>query len=329
MKHIVVTGSSGFLGQHLLQVFSTLQESEGSGFHIHALYHSSPGFSDAVSRLSEGSNVAFSAELVDISNQKQVSEWMDMNYSKNHLQIDACIHLAAISSPRVCETEPDRSTLANNPTLFFDSLYQQNPNMLMLVISTDQVYPGTQSMGSLYEEADPTGPCNVYGKTKCQLEETLLSERYESFCTVLLRSSIILGPKARLASAHDTFVHFIASRDGQDTTFFTDERRSVVSTTDVVETLLWFVSNTQEASWRGIYNLGGPDALSRMDMAKAVFEYFSYDQKHLIAAKKAEQPAGPVASPLDICMTSQKVQELTKQEFMSFPEILKLTFGIK
>ena len=183
-------------------------------------------------------------------------------------------------------------------------------------------------MNPPFIETDVATPCNTYARSKLEMENYLLEKKKDNghLSVALLRSSIILGPRAPFLSAHDTFLHFCESRgkDPKETTFYTDERRSVVSVFDVVDTIKWFVANISATRTEstcpspsqnvdGVYNMGGPDSISRYDMAAAVFDHFGYDKnKFLIAAEKKNQPqqAG-VASPLDITMNSQKVYDMT------------------
>jgi dTDP-4-dehydrorhamnose reductase len=317
---ILLTGSSGFLGQHLLKALLTLPD---DSFTVQALYRSVEGFEGAVENFSNEFSVPVHTERLDHTHQEKVDEWIGR---QQHSTIDICIHTAALSSPRDCEEKPQEAERINNPTYFFDALHKHNPKMRMIALSTDQVYAGDQPP---YTETDEARPCNVYGETKLALEESLTS-RFSS-AMILLRSSIILGPKAPIlpGCAHTTFLHFIASREGVDTTFFTDERRSVVAVDDVVASVLWFVmaTDTEETVVvPGIYNMGGPDSWSRMELAQAVFGHLHYDPKHLIAAKKADQQLGPVQSPLDISMSSSKLLESTGLTFRRLPEVLKDTF---
>jgi len=194
----------------------------------------------------------------------------------------------------------------------------------IIALSTDQVYVGTTD--NLFVEDDddlsPPQPVNVYGKTKLEMEDILLKTMDE---VVVLRSSIILGPKAPItiqdAPAHDTFFHFCASRCHQPTTFFTNEYRSVVSLSHVcriithfmtipklpIESLLSCSSSSRSTTHHPqIYHMGGPIKVNRMEMAQAVFDYLGYDCSVLVAAQQTNPQ-----SPLDIGMDSRKLERAT------------------
>ena len=324
--NILLTGSSGFLGQHVLKALSSTYPPHGgtTSCHIRALYYSVEGFEEAVKELStDGSvQVEIEAEPLDFTREKDVDQWI----ARLNSGFDACIHTGAISTPRVCQEDAGMANAVNNPKYFFDALYQKNPKMLVIALSTDHVYAGDKK--TPYTETDATKPLNNYGKTKVAMEQYLLTKHPES--SVILRSSIMLGPKAPLLpeKAHSTFVHFIASRDGTDTVYFTDEIRSVVAVQDVVDSILWFTFAylKKDGSFvSGYYNMGGPKPLSRMEIAQAVFEYLGNDPKHLIAKKRADQPPGSVPNPLDISMDSSKLQRVTGLSFRSLRDNLKAT----
>jgi dTDP-4-dehydrorhamnose reductase len=315
--NIVLTGASGYLGQHILhRLVTNPPPGDLEHVHIYALYGSKEGFPEAVMQLD--STKAITVESLDLSNAQAVTVW-----TRDHPGMDVCIHTAALSSPRVCENEKEKARNLNVPHHFFQQL--EAGNCRIIALSTDQVYEGTAPP---YVETDFAKPVNVYGTTKLAMEDSL------STCTdaVVLRSSIILGPKAPLAPAHDTFLHFCASREGKPTDFYTDECRSVIFVKDAVETVLWFAQASLGESAhdaihrRRVYNMGGPVSVSRVDLARAVFDHLAYNDECIQAKEKAKLPAGPVASPLDISMNSSRLTSLMNRSFASLEEMIQATF---
>jgi dTDP-4-dehydrorhamnose reductase len=161
--------------------------------------------------------------------------------------------------------------------VFFDALRKHSVKIIAL--STDQVYDGTHPP---YRETDSAGPCNVYGQSKLEMEDYMLSINNGDdddddddsghpprSDVIVLRSSIMLGSKAPIlpSIAHGTFLHFCHSREGVETEFYTDERRSVVAVADVVAVIQWLVANDNVAA-AGTFNLGGPQSVSRLEMAE-------------------------------------------------------------
>jgi dTDP-4-dehydrorhamnose reductase len=216
-----------------------------------------------------------------------------------------CIHTAALSNPRQCQQDAARAHTLNVPTAFFDAC--QARGCAMICLSTDQVYcgscpPYTDDEQQAERSTASLRPVNVYGATKLAMEQSVLQCPSKDAPSVILRSSINLGREAPILPehAHDTFLHFCASRQGVETEFYTDERRTVVSVDDVIASIHWFVRDscrrlpvvhvstkddigTMPPPVTGIFNMGGPTSVSRFDMARAVFEHLGYDPVHLVA----------------------------------------------
>ena len=332
IPHIVLTGSSGFLGQHLLHsLVNEPLNANAKECVVHALYGGMQGFPEAVAAMtSSNSNTGTTVKVhkLDLTNTSEVQAWIDEYVAS----VTVCIHAAALSVPRQCQQDPIKAQALNVPSPFLEGLAKNHVHIIGL--STDQVYDGTKGN---YVETDATNPLNIYGRTKVELENYLsqLTTRY-NIRSVSLRSSIILGKKAPLLpeKAHDTFLHFCASRQDQETTFYTDECRSVIAAEDVVKVIRWFVQSilttTESTSTSSIYNMGGPEPVSRMDMAQAVFRYFNYAPDKLVAAVKADlPPSSEVPSPLDITMDSSKLVELIVSDIVwkKLDDIVQLTFS--
>jgi dTDP-4-dehydrorhamnose reductase len=382
---VILTGASGYLGQQLLHAFMTSTENNNYYYHIHALYGgNTPGFVEAVQRhacahaqsqttVQKSSTCVVQVEALDLTDANAVQEWMvanDASFLNNNSVV--CIHTAALSNPRACQKDSERAHALNVPKAFFDACISSR-GFAMICLSTDQVYAGT--CPPYIEEEDHAGetttsrptaalsPVNVYGATKLAMEQYVLqlSSNFKNNSNitkvVVLRSSIILGRKAPILPehAHDTFLHFCASRKGMDTDFYTDERRSVVSVDDVVASIQWFVrdclqqqqlqvsppptitpgntalSTTTTASGGMIFNMGGPTSVSRFEMARAVFKHLGYDPAHLIAKEKRfqeqQQQDEQVPSPLDISMDSKKIESIAGRTFESLSFMVQKTFS--
>jgi dTDP-4-dehydrorhamnose reductase len=278
---------------------------------VYALYKEQNGFPKAVAAAGI-SSAKVHVQSLDLTDETAVQEWV-----ASHPDVELCVHLAAMSNPTVCEQEPQKALECNNPQHWFRALFSQN--IPIVALSTDQVYDGRNAP---YKETDAANAINVYGTTKVALENFFQESISTPF--IILRSSIVLGPLAPFGGAHSTFLHFIETRNGQETDFYTDECRSVVSVKDVVDVLVYFCQHGTTSS--GIYNMGGRDRVSRYDMAHAVFKYFGHDTRYLVAKKKAALPVSGVASPLDISMDSTKLSQLMGIQFQGLDDIIRDTF---
>ena len=85
--------------------------------------------------------------------------------------------------------------------------------------------------------------------------------------------------------------------------YYIDEYRSIVYVGDVIRTLSHFLKVGTRVHPK-IYNLGGPESLSRYDLALGVAEHCGFDAALLVEAEKAPLPPSPVPNPLNISMVS-------------------------
>jgi len=387
MKTIVLTGASGFLGQHVLRALLLLQQQQQQQeqpFRVLALAHrNAVELETAVQEfLLHNNNKNHSCVVVssvDLTCPESIESWLKQQPNDSINKIDVCLHTAAWSSPAHCEADPATATVHNVPTHFFNALAEHNPHMRVVALSTDQVYDGsvadqqqknhdndtTNNAADLfhYTEESLAVPVNHYGRTKLAMEDFVLTAFPNT--AILLRSSIILGPNAPFSKAHDTFLHFCASRKDTATTFYTDEMRSVIAVSDVVRILLTCCgccgcttntttnNNTVDVPSvpvpAGIYCMGGPAAVSRHDMAVATLSYLqmdatSIDAVAIKATKKSslssqtQQPqnnnnnTAVAISPLHIAMDSSKLYAavgMKATQLQTLEEMVVATFAKK
>ena len=353
-KRIVLTGASGYLGQHFLHSLITTPPPDGQRIDVIALYNRLEGFEASVHALSSScaEGVTVCVESLDLTNTEKVKEWKAATLLRQKEQegpakgcADICLHVAAMSSPRACQASPEQAMAVNIPKAFFRAM----KGVPIVALSTDQVYDGTGVVvspelgvdgyyvedGSKGVNFDTNPPANVYGKTKLKMERYLQEHHADLF--IALRSSIIIGPKAPIdgSHVHDTFLHFVQSRKEQETTYFDNEYRTVLSVSHVIATLNWMIQNfslradadadgsSSLKQYSGIYNLGGKCRANRVDLARAVFDHFGFDKKYVVATKQTSP-----TSPLDISMDSRKLHQLTGFEAQpnTLKELVQLTF---
>jgi dTDP-4-dehydrorhamnose reductase len=372
--HLILTGASGYLGQHLLSNWikeglpSSISDNNNTctvKYKITALYNRLEGFPDAVEEFCQcqlaEKNIngildvtVLSIDLTDPNHSIESliqEETTRTTSNKNSTatgqgsttkSIIILVHTAALSSPKLCEENPEHAKAINVPVIFFDNVLgiktktmNNNYSSSIIALSTDQVYDGNLLQSNdkdnlnLYKENEKEGlnPVNVYGRTKLEMEEYLLQKQQQhkqqqqksSSMLFALRSSIILGPKAPIQpnGVHGTFLDFVKSRgeNNQETTFFINEFRNVVKVDFVLQTINDIITkrvvmnndntcNTTTDPMPVVFNMGGPERVNRMDMAKAVFTKFGYDHKLLLPTKQTSP-----LSPLDISMDSSFLQK--------------------
>lgn len=167
--------------------------------------------------------------------------------------------MAAISSPAACEKDTAMSSTVNCPSQLLAAMKQACPEALLIQLSTDQVYDGSNA---IYQEGAKAAPVNAYGSQKLAFEEEISSAwpkhhirkrshkpylavfdrdvramrnvvNDEEHCIAFaVRSSLIYGPAPpRKCSKGASFVQFLessikaAKETSKPFTLFVDEVR--------------------------------------------------------------------------------------------------------
>ena len=136
MKKILVTGSSGQLGQCLKQLL--LSATDISCYFA-------------------------TREDLDITNSDEVQRF----FSEHNF--DYCINTAAYTNVEKAESEQKEAFLINAEGAYSLAKACKKHNVVLLHISTDYVFDGMAK--TPYQEQDPTNPLNVYGASKLKGEQ--------------------------------------------------------------------------------------------------------------------------------------------------------------
>ncbi|GMH21707.1 hypothetical protein Nepgr_023549 [Nepenthes gracilis] len=308
-KKVLVVGGTGYLGQHLLQGFSEIQ---------------SPAYDLAFTFLSNLPQKLLDAVPHSLPFRVDLRSGHGFDsIFQSFGQPDVVINCAALSVPRVCEVDPNAAMAINVPTHLVNWLSSfKEKNTLVIQLSTDQVYEGSKSF---YKEEDEVVPVNVYGKSKVEAER-LISSNCLNFA--ILRSSIIFGPQTISPLPKSLPVQWMDSvlSKGNKMDFFYDEFRCPVYVKDVVtitRSLMerWISDGKQ---MQLLLNVGGPDKVSRVQMAEAVAHIRGYDSS-LINPVSALSVDRGVQSPSDISMDISKLVKTVGVTPIPFIEGVRLT----
>jgi len=334
---ILITGSSGYLGQHLLHYLTQ----SGSSNTIYAAYGSLSTFPSDCALLQESTKSKL--ELIDQTTFNLSDAESVKSFIANHT-FDAIIHLAAISSLYACEKNPANAMATNCPSCLLEALTTRNTTMpnhvtKFIFLSTDQVYDGFDAP---YKEADETGPINLYGKSKLAFETKLLACDKTKILPIILRSSLILGGITPLGSCRkQSFLQFVQERlsSQTETGFFYNEYRNVVYVGDIVQIIHYFIHNklndVDDTSFIPVFNMGGKQRVARDKIADEVASVTGLDSVYI---KRAARPpplpldATPngdeviVRNPPDISMNMNKLEKVTGITMKGLQEMVKLSF---
>lgn len=308
-KRILVVGGTGYLGQHLLRGYSGVPDSPYDLAFTYCsnlprdLLDAFPG------------SLAFRVDLQTGGGLDAVSQAFG--------QPDVVVNCAALSVPRACEADPAAAMSINVPSTLLEWLSTfKEANTLLIHLSTDQVYEGVKSF---YKEEDETIPVNVYGKSKVAAEQ-FISKNWSNFA--ILRSSIIFGPQTISPvpkSLPIQWIDGILSR-GDKAEFFDDEFRCPVYVKDVVTVIQALTSKWMSDGERMqlLLNVGGPDRVSRAQMAETVAHIRGYNTS-LITLVSASSVDRGVRSPADISMDITRLVQTLRISPTPFKEGVRMT----
>ncbi|MCL7046614.1 hypothetical protein MKW94_027391 [Papaver nudicaule] len=310
-KKILVLGGTGYLGQHLLVGFLEQIKQQNQPYELAFTHYSTL----PQSLLNEiPSSVAFHVDL-------QTGQGLD-SISTAFGQPDVIVNCAALSVPRVCETDPAAAMAINVPSSVVKWLSKFGDNVLLIHLSTDQVYEGAKSF---YKEEDKTFPVNVYGKSKVAAEQ-FISANCSNYA--ILRSSIIYGPQTISPIEKSLPIQWIDGvlSKGAEVDFFHDEFRCPVFVKDVVDVILTLSKKwiSDKKQMKLLLNVGGPDRLSRLQMAEAVATVRGYSTSLLKRVSASSVNRG-VNSPADISMDISKLAQTLGMQPTPYLDGVRLT----
>ena len=167
---------------------------------------------------------------------------------------DIVIHLAGVSSPDICRRDQARSLKINveGTLTFLHRCIERGARVIFY--SSDVVY-GMTSNG--VDEQAETQPVGLYGQMKRDVEIELVKSQKAK----IVRLSYVF-------SRNDKFLQYLAESDARNeaATIFHPFFRNVVHLLDVIEGTRSLCENWEQFP-QNIFNFGGPELISRLDIA--------------------------------------------------------------
>jgi dTDP-glucose 4,6-dehydratase len=254
MPRAVVTGGAGFLGAHLCRRLLD------RGWEVVAVDDLSTGTADHVDDLVETRD---GFELV----RHDVVDGIPVEGA-----LDAVLHFASAASPPEYLARP-LATLAVGSTGTHHALeLARVSSARFLLASTSEVYgdpeqhPQTESYRG---NVSPIGPRSVYDEAKRFAEAlTMAFHRVHGLDTKIARIFNTYGPRMRLNDGRAIPAFMTQSLSGRPLTVFGDgsQTRSFCYIDDLVEGIYRLLLSPHH----GPMNLGNPDELSLMEMARTI-----------------------------------------------------------
>lgn len=213
---------------------------------------------------------------VDITQKNQVREVI-LNFFPDYI-----INAAAFTNVDKSEIEKETAWKINVNGVENISLYAWTVDAHLIHFSTDYVFDGKNGP---YNENDKPNPIGYYGRTKLASENSI---RISGVRFTVIRTNILYGIAKY---GRPDFVRWVIDslREGKTIKIVTDQ----IGNPTYVDDLVNAVSSIIEFKKEGIYNIGGPEFLSRFEFTVRIAKYLGIDQKLIqpIQTKELNQPA--------------------------------------
>jgi dTDP-4-dehydrorhamnose reductase len=193
--------------------------------------------------------------VLDLSDLGSISNVLDT------IQPQIIINCAAYTAVDKAETETELADVLNHKAVDVLAQWIQSNGSQLIHVSTDYVFDGNSNM-ALTEEA-PTGPINVYGKTKLAGEQACLRENPNA---IVVRTSWVYSRFGN--NFVKTMSKLMQERDSL--TIVNDQIGSPTYAADLAQAILTIITHS---NWQaGIYHFSNEGEISWYEFALAIRE---------------------------------------------------------
>jgi dTDP-4-dehydrorhamnose reductase len=209
-------------------------------------------------------------------------------------ELDAVYCVGGMTWVDGCEKDPDLAhrTNARGPGVL--AQYAKQRGLPYVFFSTDYVFDGAGDTPGPYAEDAPPHPLSVYGKTKLAGEQSVLDAYPQA---LVLRTTWVYGADSRQMNALYSMMRSLMA--GKPMPVPADQISTPTYNRDLVNVALGLAG----ARASGLFHVGGPERMGRLDFLQRVASALALDASLLHAVTTAElnQPAArPLASGLAI-----------------------------
>lgn len=276
-KKIVITGASGFLGYHFLNVYSL-------EYQIIGIYSNTP--------IEDFTNI--SKKKFDFSIQSDATNFYQFIEKERP---DIILNFAAAANPNYCELNVEISSKINVDLPTTLSKTCKHLGIQLIHTSTDLVFGG--EIGN-YTEEDDLKPLSIYGKQKVEAEKMI---QLNNPSALILRLPLMFG---FTKSGSGFFQNWIEKLKSEETLFaFKDEYRTAASANRVVEGIKLLIDHSES----GIWHLGGKEKCSRFEFATRLASFLNIKNPNIKKSLRKDVKM-PAPRAKDVSLNSFKANEL-------------------
>ena len=284
---IIITGSNGFLGQHLANFLLD------RGFEVFA---TSRGINQ--NKFAKGLHYS-SVDLTDKA---------ALNAAIERIKPDVIVHNAAMSKPDACHNFREECLLNNVYATQFLLEASRPFNPYFLYVSTDFIF----GEDGPHDEETAPDPLNFYGESKLKAEQLV---KGSGLSYGIMRPVFIYGP--RHEGMRPTFLHWVKNslEQKKEIKVVNDQRSTPTFVFDICKGIEAMI----EKRFEGAIHLAGKDILSPYQMALTVAKELNLDSS-LITPVTSDTFPEPVARAKNSGLKIDKARQLLGYEPVSFEE---------
>lgn len=264
MHNILLTGSSGQLGSEIRELSARYPQYAFT-------------FADR--------------SMLDISNLCKFEDFFDGK------RFDAIINCAAYTAVDKAESEVELADTINHRFVSMLAKIAKRDSAKLIHISTDYVFDGKNHRP--YVESDPTDPQGVYGRTKCDGENAILSVALEN--AIIIRTSWVYSSYG--ANFVKTMLRLGRERDTLGVIF--DQVGTPTYARDLAQAILDILPQINNGKPE-IYHYSNEGVASWYDFAKAIFELSGVEC--LVKAITTDQYPTPASRPHYSLLNKTKIK---------------------
>ncbi len=222
---------------------------------------------------------------------------------------DWIVHLAAYREPDFCEEHPEETRALNTAPV--QELMRELPATTRLMfVSTDYVFDGDHPP---YREDSPRRAVNVYGWSKIEAEDAVLS-RPDS---IVLRIPLLVGSGPTFQSSGFLFQIVSALQSPAPQAADAVLRRFPTWIRDVAEAIGFLI----ERGYAGVIHYSGAEAMTRYDMIQAAAAVLGWEAGHI--RPSADVVPRRAARPRDSQLATDRIRALGFAQFTPFAEVVR------
>ncbi|MBT5016364.1 sugar nucleotide-binding protein [Candidatus Peregrinibacteria bacterium] len=224
---------------------------------------------------------------------------------------DFVIHLAAISSPDACEQNYETAYQINvkGAQFFLKKCLEKNAKVLFF--SSDVVYGNSENC---FDENSTCEPFGVYAEMKHETEQALLAEPNAK----IFRLSYVFAK-------NDKFTNYLknCAEKNEAAELFHPFFRNAVYLQDLVDAIEALIKNFDQFDNK-IFNISGPELLSRKDLAQIYQTYINQNLKFNIVTPEENFFK---KRPKSIKLKSLYLNKLLDREPLAIEKAMQLEFN--